>query len=71
MKLRNVISKIEERIQIRQAEDFDNVGLLCGVPDREISGILVCHDALENVVEEAIEKTVIWSCVFIRLFFQG
>jgi putative NIF3 family GTP cyclohydrolase 1 type 2 len=40
MKLRTVIAKIEEEISIRQAEDFDNVGLLCGVPDRDVSGIL-------------------------------
>jgi putative NIF3 family GTP cyclohydrolase 1 type 2 len=37
-------------------QDFDNVGLLTGDTQQEISGILVCHDALETVVEEAIEN---------------
>lgn len=71
MKLRTVISKIEEEISIRQAEDFDNVGLLCGVPDRDVSGILVCHDALENVVEEAIQKNCNLIVCFHPIIFSG
>ncbi len=71
MKLRTVISKIEEEISIRQAEDFDNVGLLCGVPDRDVSGILVCHDALENVVDEAIKKNCNLIVCFHPIIFSG
>ncbi|UOU98090.1 Nif3-like dinuclear metal center hexameric protein [Chryseobacterium daecheongense] len=71
MKLKEVISKIEERIKINQAEDFDNVGLLCGVPDRPVSGILVCHDALENVVEEAIRKNCNLIVCFHPIIFSG
>ena len=36
------------------AEDFDNVGLLVGDANAEATGILVCHDALESVIDEAI-----------------
>ena len=36
------------------AEDFDNVGLLVGDAKATITGILVCHDALEAVIDEAI-----------------
>ncbi|GAB0155929.1 Nif3-like dinuclear metal center hexameric protein [Chryseobacterium sp. Alg-005] len=71
MKLKEVISKIEEKIKINQAEDFDNVGLLCGVPDRNVSGILVCHDALENVVEEAIHKNCNLIVCFHPIIFSG
>lgn len=71
MKLKEVIAKIEENIKIRQAEDFDNVGLLCGVPDRNVSGILVCHDALENVVEEAIHKNCNLIVCFHPIIFSG
>lgn len=70
MKIREVVSKIEKRIPLQQAEDFDNVGLLCGSWDRDVSGILICHDALENVVDEAILKTAILLYAFIRLFFR-
>lgn len=71
MKLKEVISKIEEKIKINQAEDFDNVGLLCGVPDRPVSGILVCHDALEKVVEEAIHKNCNLIVCFHPIIFSG
>ncbi|PKF75014.1 Nif3-like dinuclear metal center hexameric protein [Chryseobacterium sp. PMSZPI] len=71
MKLSTVISKIEEEISIRQAEDFDNVGLLCGVPDRDVSGILVCHDALENVVNEAMDKNCNLIVCFHPIIFSG
>jgi len=71
MKLRTVISKIEERIKISQAEDFDNVGLLCGSWDRDVSGILVCHDALEQVVEEALLKNCNLIVCFHPIIFSG
>lgn len=71
MTISEVISKIESRIPLQQAEDFDNVGLLCGVPDRNVSGILVCHDALENVVEEAIQKNCNLIVCFHPIIFSG
>ncbi|WP_262152059.1 Nif3-like dinuclear metal center hexameric protein [Chryseobacterium foetidum] len=71
MTIKDVISKIERRIQISQAEDFDNVGLLCGLPERNVSGILVCHDALENVVEEALAKNCNLIVCFHPIIFSG
>ena len=50
MTVKEAIFEIEKKIPLKQAEDFDNVGLLCGNPEREVTGILICHDALENVV---------------------
>lgn len=71
MLLKEIVSKIEEKFQMKQAEDFDNVGLLCGNLDREISGILVCHDALEEVVEEAISKNLNLIFCFHPIIFSG
>ncbi|MEI7489277.1 MAG: Nif3-like dinuclear metal center hexameric protein [Chryseobacterium sp.] len=71
MTISEVISKIETRIPLQQAEDFDNVGLLCGVPTRNVSGILVCHDALENVINEAIEKNCNLIVCFHPIIFSG
>jgi len=51
MTIKNCITEIEKRIPLAQAENFDNVGLLCGNPEREVTGILICHDALENVID--------------------
>ncbi|RMZ58605.1 Nif3-like dinuclear metal center hexameric protein [Chryseobacterium nematophagum] len=71
MTISEVISKIEERIPLQQAEGFDNVGLLCGVPDRQVNGILVCHDALENVISEAIQKNCNLVVCFHPIIFSG
>jgi dinuclear metal center YbgI/SA1388 family protein len=71
MTIKDVISKIEKRINIAQAEDYDNIGLLCGLLDRNVSGVLVCHDALENVVDEAILKNCNLIVCFHPIIFAG
>ena len=53
------------------AEDFDNVGLLVGDINNDITGILVCHDALESVVEEADEKNCNLIVCFHPIIFSG
>ncbi len=66
------VSKVLNQIfQIQQAEDFDNVGLLCGKLDREVTGILLAHDALESVVDEAIEKGYNLIVCFHPIIFSG
>ncbi|AQX13205.1 Nif3-like dinuclear metal center hexameric protein [Elizabethkingia meningoseptica] len=71
MKVKEIISITEKQWPVQQAEDFDNVGLLCGNPEREVSGILVCHDALEEVVDEAIEKGCNLIICFHPIIFSG
>ncbi len=56
MKIKEIIAVLEEMAPLAYAEDFDNVGLLVGDAETESTGVLVCHDALENVIEEAISK---------------
>jgi dinuclear metal center YbgI/SA1388 family protein len=53
------------------AEDFDNVGLLVGNIETETRGILVCHDALENVIDEAIIKKCNLVVCFHPIIFLG
>lgn len=71
MKIRDFIDDFEKIIPLQQQEDFDNVGLLCGHPDREITGILVCHDALEIVVDEAIARNRNLIVTFHPIIFSG
>ena len=71
MTVNQVISILKSTIPLSQAEDFDNVGLLCGDFEREVSGILVCHDALENVVDEAIAKDLNLIVTFHPIIFSG
>lgn len=37
-------------------ESYDNAGLIVGDPQAEATGVMICLDALEAVVEEAAEK---------------
>ncbi|MBL7869698.1 MAG: Nif3-like dinuclear metal center hexameric protein [Flavobacterium lindanitolerans] len=71
MKIKEVISVIETMAPLAYAEDFDNVGLLTGNPEDETTGILVCHDALENVIDEAISKKCNMVVCFHPILFSG
>lgn len=71
MKIKEVISVIETMAPLAYAEDFDNVGLLVGNPEDETTGILVCHDALENVIDEAISKKCNMVVCFHPILFSG
>jgi len=71
MKIKEIISVLEEMAPLPYAEDFDNVGLLVGNQDTEASGVLVCHDALENVIEEAIAKKCNLVVCFHPILFSG
>ena len=53
------------------AEDFDNVGLLTGNSEDVATGILVCHDALESVIDEAISKNCNLVVCFHPILFSG
>ena len=71
MKLPNILSVLEEMAPLGYAEDFDNVGLLVGNPNQEIDGVLVCHDALEAVIDEAIAKKCNLVICFHPILFSG
>lgn len=71
MQLHTITPILEALAPLAYAEDFDNVGLLVGNPQQEISGILVCHDALEAVVDEAIQKKCNLIVCFHPILFSG
>lgn len=56
MTVQQVITYLNELSPLSYAEDFDNVGLLVGDKNQEVTGILVSLDTLESIVDEAIEK---------------
>jgi dinuclear metal center YbgI/SA1388 family protein len=70
-KLKEIISVLEEMAPLAYAEDFDNVGLLVGDKNAEITGVLVCHDALESVIDEAISKKCNLVVCFHPILFSG
>lgn len=58
MKLKSLIKKIEAKYPTNLAYDWDNVGLLVGDAEEEIDKVLVCLEANEAIVEEAINNNV-------------
>ncbi|KDN54352.1 Nif3-like dinuclear metal center hexameric protein [Flavobacterium seoulense] len=71
MKIKEILSVLEEMAPLAYAEDFDNVGLLVGDQNTEATGVLVCHDALENVIDEAIAKECNLVVCFHPILFSG
>ena len=70
-KIKEILSILEEMAPLAYAEDFDNVGLLVGNQENKVTGILVCHDALESVIEEAIAKKCNLVVCFHPIIFSG
>jgi dinuclear metal center YbgI/SA1388 family protein len=54
MKLAKLISYLETIAPPHLQEDYDNAGLITGQKDMDINGLLICLDAIESVIEEAI-----------------
>ncbi len=51
--VREIADYFEQRVPSSLKMDFDNVGLLCGFPDREVTRVLVALDATREVIDEA------------------
>ena len=71
MKIKEIIVILQEMAPLEYAEDFDNVGLLLGNEEENATGILVCHDALESVIDEAIAKKCNLIVCFHPIIFSG
>ncbi len=54
MRLNDLIQFLLSVAPAHLQEDYDNAGLITGHQDMEISGVLVCLDAIESIVDEAI-----------------
>lgn len=54
MKIREVTDYLELRFPLCLQEDFDNCGVQCGDVEQEITGVLVCFEMSEKVIEEAL-----------------
>ncbi len=71
MRIQQVIDFFEELAPLHYAESFDNVGLIVGDKNAVVSSILVSHDTLEEVVDEAIEKNCNLIVSFHPILFSG
>ena len=71
MTVREITSCLEQWAPLAYAEDFDNVGLLVGDNTQNVTGVLITHDALEAVVDEAIAENCNLIISFHPIIFQG
>ena len=56
MKIREITDAIEQYAPLRLQEEWDNAGIQVGNPDADITGVLLCTDATDAVVAEAIDR---------------
>jgi dinuclear metal center YbgI/SA1388 family protein len=71
MIIKNITDYLEELAPLQYAEGFDNVGLLVGNYNTELTGVLVTLDTLENIVDEAITKKCNLIVSFHPIIFSG
>ncbi len=58
MKCNEIIEILNKEYPLSAAEEWDNVGLLVGKRDSEVSKVLVALDASDEVVDQAVKQKV-------------
>lgn len=58
MKCSEVMKQLEILSPVQFAEEWDNVGLLAGRKDKEITSVMIALDATEKVIDEAVQRGV-------------
>lgn len=71
MKISEIISVIEQLAPPSYQENYDNAGLITGDPTTEISGILICLDSTEEILDEAIRKKCNMVLAHHPIIFSG
>ncbi|MBQ1936565.1 MAG: Nif3-like dinuclear metal center hexameric protein [Bacteroidales bacterium] len=56
MKVRDIMALIEGLAPLHYQDEWDNCGLQVGLPDADVSKVLVCLDVTEEIVDEAVRK---------------
>lgn len=70
-KLSEIIDILETNMPFSLKEEWDNIGLMIGDTDSEISSVLIALDCTQSVVSEAIEKKVDLIITHHPLIFGG
>ncbi|MBQ2074520.1 MAG: Nif3-like dinuclear metal center hexameric protein, partial [Muribaculaceae bacterium] len=56
MKVKEITNAIEEYAPLYLQESWDNSGMQVGDPESEVTGVLLCTDVREEIIDEAIER---------------
>ncbi|MDO4496422.1 MAG: Nif3-like dinuclear metal center hexameric protein [Bacteroidales bacterium] len=71
MKAKDIMAAIEQIAPRQLQEDYDNAGLQCGNPQREVKKVLCCLDVTEEVVKQAIDQNFEMIVSHHPLLFRG
>ncbi len=71
MKIKKIISIIENWVPLEYSEDYDNVGLIIGDEEKKCSGILITLDTNELVIDEAVRRNCNFILSFHPIIFSG
>lgn len=71
MKIKEITNLLEQLAPPAYAEEYDNVGLLVGNPQNEITGVLCTLDCIEAVVDEAISHKCNLIVAHHPIIFKG
>ena len=56
MKIRQVLSALEQFAPLPLQENWDNAGLQIGLTEADVSGALLCLDVTEAIIDEAVAR---------------
>ena len=71
MKIKEITEAIEQYAPLRLQEEWDNAGIQVGDPEADITGVLLCTDATEAVVAEAVSRGFNLVIAHHPLIFHG
>ena len=71
MKIRQVLSALEQFAPLPLQESWDNAGLQLGLTEADVSGALLCLDVNEQIVDEALRKDCNLIVSHHPLLFRG
>lgn len=71
MNIGEAIKKLEQFAPLHLQESYDNSGLLVGDKSQKITGVLVCLDSTEDVIQEAIDKNCNLVVAHHPIIFSG
>ncbi|MFM2049134.1 MAG: hypothetical protein RI955_1682 [Bacteroidota bacterium] len=71
MKLSELIQQLETFAHSSLQESYDNAGLIVGNPDTEVSKAIICLDAIEAVMDEAIAENANLIIAHHPIIFSG
>ncbi len=71
MKIKQVLSALEQFAPLPLQESWDNAGLQVGLTEAEVSGALLCLDVNEAIVDEAVRKNCNLIVSHHPLLFRG